>query len=298
MTIGFFAPLPIALMIPFMVAQSLAMMEAAGKGWQFGKRKISSLSNEEFNKLTPHKILEDALGEYKLMIPSMTQAFDESRLLQTKIIEVMVGYAVQLLSDIQKGLGVATTGSGKTSIKNPFVASFLTPAIIPPIPTEDLIPLTDTSIDTTPSTVTDFEEFQQQTAEDKRKEKLRLEAELRFSKRKQIQLPSLTPKFTKPKEAKEATRKVIVNSIRNVQNQISTLMGYVKNHQQFVAKYKSSIRALEVVIKRSRGSASKGYSNQLIRDKRLLKARQIQIQNLLLRIGTLNRLLAKTKALL
>ncbi len=280
-----------------MVAQSLAMMEAAGKGWQFGKRKISAMSNEDFNKLTPHKILEDSLGEYKLMIPSMTQAFDESRLLQTKIIEVMVGYAVQLLSDIEKGLKAALSGHQhteglQTAIKNPFVSSFLTPAIIPPVPTEDLIPLTDTHIHE-PSTVQDFEEFQKQQAEDLRKKKLRDEAQERADKIKHIQLPSITPVFTKPKEAARATKLVITQSIHNVELQIQAKMRIIKTAQFNMAKLTSTVRAIKASGKRT-GS----FVNILRRSEQTIATYKKQIQTILIDVGNLNVLLAKTKKLL
>ncbi len=295
MTIGFFAPLPIALMIPFMVAQSLAMMEAAGKGWQFGKRKISSLSNEEFNKLTPHKILEDALGEYKLMIPSMTQAFDESRQLQTKIIEVMVGYAVQILSDIEKGVTAALSGdhdhdATTTRIKNPFVSSFLTPAIIPPIPTENLIPLTDTHPHE-PSTVQDFNEFQQQTAEDKRKQKLRDEAQERADKIKHIQLPSITPKFTDPKKAATATRLVITQSIHSIEVEISAAHRDIKALQLQQGKAQSTFNA---ILPRHSGTFQTIKRAQA----KIIASTKLSIQNKLLFIGNRNVLLAKTRKLL
>ncbi len=293
MTIGFFAPLPIALMIPFMVAQSLAMMEAAGKGWQFGKRRISAMSNEEFNKLTPHRIMEDSLAEYKLMIPSMTKAFDESKELQTKIIEVMVGYAVQLLSDIQKGVEAALSPSGKTQIKNPFVASFLRPIIgIGEKGMIDDINQLDTAT-TTQTSVKDFDEFQQQTAEDKRRQMLRDTAQERADKIKHIQLSSITPKFTKPAEAARATKLVITQSIHNVEIQISSKLRQVKTLQLQEAKITSTLRALGA--SRNLSGTLQGVKKSSTKTLVVVKK---QIQTALIDVGNLNRLLAKTKALL
>ncbi len=51
-----FLPIPLAMMIPFMGAQSLVLGKAFGEGFQYGKRKISAMTNEEFNKLTPSDI--------------------------------------------------------------------------------------------------------------------------------------------------------------------------------------------------------------------------------------------------
>ncbi len=47
-----FLPVPLPMMIPFMGAQSLVIGKMFGVGFQYGKRKISAMSNEEFNKLT------------------------------------------------------------------------------------------------------------------------------------------------------------------------------------------------------------------------------------------------------
>ncbi len=42
-----------------MGAQSFIMMFQAGEGWQYGKRRISAMSNEDFNKLTPERLLQN-----------------------------------------------------------------------------------------------------------------------------------------------------------------------------------------------------------------------------------------------
>lgn len=46
-----FKPLPTSVTIPFMTAQSGSMMLAAGFYWQFGKRFVDAMSNEQFNSL-------------------------------------------------------------------------------------------------------------------------------------------------------------------------------------------------------------------------------------------------------
>lgn len=87
--IGFFAPFPLALMIPFMAGQSLAMGEAFGKGFQYGKRKISSMSNEEFNALDFKGLSESIATDYKDMIPSMERSIRNSDKLQSAVIQEM-----------------------------------------------------------------------------------------------------------------------------------------------------------------------------------------------------------------
>ncbi len=74
-----FTAIPNPQMLAFMGAQSFIMMYQAGEGWQYGKRKISAMSNEEFNKLTPNIVLEkqavvlkDALGTIETSMNNMT----------------------------------------------------------------------------------------------------------------------------------------------------------------------------------------------------------------------------------
>ncbi len=88
--IGFFAPLPLAIMIPFMAAQSFAMGQAFGTSFQYGKRKISSMSNEEFNAVTANSLHEDIQADIRAMIPSMNQSFQRMEQFQIDIINSMV----------------------------------------------------------------------------------------------------------------------------------------------------------------------------------------------------------------
>ncbi len=88
--IGFFAPLPLAIMIPFMAAQSFAMGQAFGTSFQYGKRKISSMSNEEFNATSPLILHNDIQSDVRAMIPSMNQSFDRMEKFQIEIIQSML----------------------------------------------------------------------------------------------------------------------------------------------------------------------------------------------------------------
>jgi len=87
--IGFFAPFPLALMVPFMAGQSLAMGEAFGKGFQYGKRKISSMSNEEFNALNFKGLSESIATDYRVMIPSLTTSIKDSQVLQAAVFDAL-----------------------------------------------------------------------------------------------------------------------------------------------------------------------------------------------------------------
>ncbi len=70
-SIGFFAPLPLPMMIPFMGIQSAVMAEQFGTMFQYGKRRISAMSNEEFNALTPTILQERMTKQIQEMIPEM-----------------------------------------------------------------------------------------------------------------------------------------------------------------------------------------------------------------------------------
>lgn len=88
--IGFFAPLPIAMMIPFMATQSLMMMYTAGSAWQFGKRKISEKSNEEIKNMTLLNLMEEQTGNFESIIPPLHQQMEMSYRLQIDIFEEMI----------------------------------------------------------------------------------------------------------------------------------------------------------------------------------------------------------------
>ncbi len=66
--------------------QSAVMAKQFGENFQYGKRRISAMSNEEFNKLTPKMIQDNANAELKAMIPSMEESVREMRVFQTFLI--------------------------------------------------------------------------------------------------------------------------------------------------------------------------------------------------------------------
>ncbi len=72
-----------------MAGQSLAMGEAFGKGFQYGKRKISSMSNEEFNALDFKQLSESIATDYKVMIPSMKESLAASDVLQKAVFDAL-----------------------------------------------------------------------------------------------------------------------------------------------------------------------------------------------------------------
>ncbi len=98
--IGFFTPLPLALMIPFMFLQSAAMAEAFGFNYQYGKRKISSMTNEEFNALTPTAMNQKIIADTRSLIPSVQQSMVDFRGLQEFIIQEILQYTRTISKEV------------------------------------------------------------------------------------------------------------------------------------------------------------------------------------------------------
>ncbi len=90
--IGFFAPLPLPMMIPFMGIQSAVMAEQFGTLFQYGKRRISAMSNEEFNKLTPQMLQDRMTKQIQHMIPEMEKQIQAMRPMTTIIIKEFLAY--------------------------------------------------------------------------------------------------------------------------------------------------------------------------------------------------------------
>ncbi len=82
-----FTAIPNPQMPAFLGAQSFIMMYQAGEGWQYGKRRISALSNEDFNKITPQSLMERQAMELKGAIPVMERSMNNMTRMVPMIIE-------------------------------------------------------------------------------------------------------------------------------------------------------------------------------------------------------------------
>ncbi len=106
-------PLPLAMMIPFMGIQSAVMAKQFGENFQYGKRRISAMSNDEFNKLTPKMIQDNANAELKAMIPSMQESITDMRQFQ----EFMIKEMLRTIGDmLRNGLGFLL-GIGQSDVE-------------------------------------------------------------------------------------------------------------------------------------------------------------------------------------
>ncbi len=72
-----FTAVPNPMMLSFLATQGFAIMYYGGAGWQFGKRKVSGMSNEQVNNMTPNELLQKLHSETKTMVPTMQQGMED-----------------------------------------------------------------------------------------------------------------------------------------------------------------------------------------------------------------------------
>ncbi len=113
-----FLPVPLPMMIPFMGAQSLVIGKMFGEGFQYGKRKISAMPNEEFNALTFQSMMSNARDEMQASILTMQQAMRDMQPMVETIIHEFTDYlskvitaAPEQVSQISKDLSKVSEGS-------------------------------------------------------------------------------------------------------------------------------------------------------------------------------------------
>ncbi len=137
-----FTAIPNPQMLAFMPIQSYLMMYFAGSGWQYGKRKISAMSNEQFNKLTPEELLQKHSIELKNMLPTLEKTLKDVTPLIKILIEQYGEFIVEAIrvtpkvaqttgfdigTEILKGLGTTreATGINPTQFQALAYAKFL-----------------------------------------------------------------------------------------------------------------------------------------------------------------------------
>ncbi len=96
-----------------MPIQSYLMMYFAGSAWQFGKRKISAKSNEEFNKLTMKTLLEEHTMELKSVIPTLEKSLNDVTPLVGVLIEQYGDFIKEALRAVPQALQNAIGGGGE-----------------------------------------------------------------------------------------------------------------------------------------------------------------------------------------
>ncbi len=183
--IGFFMPLPLAMMIPFMGIQSAVMAKQFGENFQYGKRRISAMSNEDFNKLTPRQLAEENTRELKEMIPTMKESVISMRAFQDFIIVEIIEL---MRRGLETGLGAifglspeqSNTFFGGTQPPNSLPSPDGTPST--PTPSPDLLHVTidealewsDNSLDHAVNNIHNYDKISQKIIEQEAQRRNRL----------------------------------------------------------------------------------------------------------------------------
>ncbi len=110
-----FTAIPNPQMLAFMPIQSYLMMYFAGSAWQFGKRKISAMSNDEFNKLDMKTLLEQHTIELKSVIPTLERSLNDITPLIGVLIEQYGDFIKEAIRAIPQALQNAIGGGGEFS---------------------------------------------------------------------------------------------------------------------------------------------------------------------------------------
>ncbi len=95
-------------MIPFMATQSLVMGHAFGEAFQYGKRKISAMSNEEFNKLKLEDLAANMFKSYSIIIPDLQKSIGNSTDLQTFIVKELLNLPIEIIKGLFGDSGEST----------------------------------------------------------------------------------------------------------------------------------------------------------------------------------------------
>ncbi len=132
-----FTAIPNPYMVPFMGLQSYVIGIMFGMGFQGGKRKISAMTNEQFNALDIHRFAFDEMHAILKNIPSVEQMFAEMR----PMVEIMakeLGNLIRSLPDLIQTVVTEPAPQGGASLPPPGIPGFLTPVIGIPNPEQTL----------------------------------------------------------------------------------------------------------------------------------------------------------------
>ncbi len=115
-----FTAIPNPQMLAFMPIQSYLMMYFAGSGWQYGKRKISAMSNEQFNAMSPEGLLQQHSIELKNMLPTLDKTLnDVTPLIKTLILQYgdFIKEAIATIPTLATNLLGGGTGANPSSLQ-------------------------------------------------------------------------------------------------------------------------------------------------------------------------------------
>jgi len=93
-----FTAVPNPQMLSFMPIQSYLMMYFAGAGWQIGKRKISAIPNDQFNKMSAKDLLEGFTADLRETIPTLERSLQDV----TPLVRVLIEQYGDFMKEILK----------------------------------------------------------------------------------------------------------------------------------------------------------------------------------------------------
>ncbi len=97
-----------------MFMQSAAMALGFGSFFQYGKRKVSAMSNEEFNVLTPEALTAQLMSSINNMIPTVQQSFHQMEQMNEMILQAMAKYFDQAVGFLDRWI----TQRGQNFVNN------------------------------------------------------------------------------------------------------------------------------------------------------------------------------------
>ncbi len=104
-----FTAIPNPQMLAFMPIQSYLMMYFAGAGWQIGKRKISAIPNDEFNKMSAKDLLEGFTADLRSTIPTLERSLQDITPLVNILVKQYGEFAIEIINVLPQ---VAQTVAG------------------------------------------------------------------------------------------------------------------------------------------------------------------------------------------
>ncbi len=128
-----FTAVPNPQMLAFMGAQSFVMMYQAGEGWQYGKRRISAMSNEEFNKLTPELVMEKQAVVLRDSLATIEKSMNDMTPMIGTIVKQYGDFIREIIKAIPEALQNATGTGLVPSTPEQYKTRAGTPAFITPI---------------------------------------------------------------------------------------------------------------------------------------------------------------------
>ncbi len=152
-----------------MFMQSAAMALAFGSFFQYGKRKISSMSNQEFNVLTPEDLTANLMSSVNNMIPTVEQSFHQMEQMNVLILDAMAKYFNQAVGKIEQWIqtgGRNLQQNVQTGITDPIagaIEDFFDSGgqLLPSAGAEDYIPTDGQTSTNQPTKYTAVETFAQ-----------------------------------------------------------------------------------------------------------------------------------------